>query len=516
MRYLVKRIPSTSLVQYDGSRYYCEIAGGTAEKSTVDTTGLLAGSKYLDVQTGTWYVYDELTNAWAVSAEGGSADPAVVEAAVEAWLDAHPEATTTVQDGSITYAKLDTTLKGKADAVATLSDEIARFEQIDYSTTPGYLNINGDVATDNNTVNLAVTTEYIPVQNGYKFKCSFAYSEARALWAAFCMYDAAKNKIGSRSVFANTTTQSGTYTITVNNANAEYVRISYRTFGDITAIISSADVSGIVQESIHNINQLNDAQRTFVNTNIADISHRGAKNCPENTITAFKAARNLGYLYAETDTRTTSDGVVVLLHDATINRTARNADGTDISETINISDITYEQALTYDFGIYKGAQFAGTKIPTLKEFLTLCRKIGLIPVIEPKDAGALTESISIVKNMGLAKVAYWTTALTETAQTITTAIPNAPIALITTGALQDTTYETLKSLTDKPIISLSTETPNRKTVIETAISKGCDVWIWTIVNFVQFNSLENDLVSGYVCELVDDIPSHYLFMKNRY
>lgn len=124
MRYLVKRIPSTSLVQYDGSRYYCEIAGGTAEKATVDTTGLLAGSKYLDVQTGTWYVYDELTNAWAVSAEGGSADPAVVEAAVEAWLDAHPEATTTVQDGSISYAKLDTTLKGKADAVTTLSDEI--------------------------------------------------------------------------------------------------------------------------------------------------------------------------------------------------------------------------------------------------------------------------------------------------------------------------------------------------------------------------------------------------------
>lgn len=124
MRYLVKKIPSTSLVQYDGSRYYCEIAGGTAEKSTVDTTGLLAGSKYLDVQTGTWYVYDELTNAWAVSAEGGSADPAVVEAAVEAWLDAHPEATTTVQDGSISYAKLDTTLKSKADAVTTLSDEI--------------------------------------------------------------------------------------------------------------------------------------------------------------------------------------------------------------------------------------------------------------------------------------------------------------------------------------------------------------------------------------------------------
>lgn len=113
--------------------------------------------------------------------------------------------------------------------------------------------------------------------------------------------------------------------------------------------------------------------------------HRGARQtAPENTMPAFILARELGFKYVETDVRYTSDGVPVLIHDATINRTARNADGTTISTEINIADITYAEALQYDFGIYKGSQYAGTKIPTLAEFLFWCKATGTIPVLEQK------------------------------------------------------------------------------------------------------------------------------------
>lgn len=44
--------------------------------------------------------------------------------AVDAWLDAHPEATTTVQDGSITRAKLDADLQQKTDEVSELKSAI--------------------------------------------------------------------------------------------------------------------------------------------------------------------------------------------------------------------------------------------------------------------------------------------------------------------------------------------------------------------------------------------------------
>ena len=54
----------------------------------------------------------------------GGADPAVIEAKVQDWLEDHPEATTTVQDGSITLAKLASDVAQKVNAVTQLSDEI--------------------------------------------------------------------------------------------------------------------------------------------------------------------------------------------------------------------------------------------------------------------------------------------------------------------------------------------------------------------------------------------------------
>ena len=45
---------------------------------------------------------------------------AQVAAAVSAWLISHPEATTTVQDGAISRAKLDNDLKAKTDPVPNI------------------------------------------------------------------------------------------------------------------------------------------------------------------------------------------------------------------------------------------------------------------------------------------------------------------------------------------------------------------------------------------------------------
>ena len=52
-------------------------------------------------------------------------DPAVVQSAVDDWLDDHPEATTTVEDGAITYAKLNNSLQGSVDEISTLSGAIS-------------------------------------------------------------------------------------------------------------------------------------------------------------------------------------------------------------------------------------------------------------------------------------------------------------------------------------------------------------------------------------------------------
>ena len=99
-------------------------------------------------------------------------------------------------------------------------------------------------------------------------------------------------------------------------------------------------------------------------------AHRGVANeYPENTMPAFEAAVEQGYPLIELDPKYTSDGKFVILHDRSLKRTGRTADGAPVEKAIN--EITYEEALTYDFGLWFGENFRGTKIPTLGEVLDL-------------------------------------------------------------------------------------------------------------------------------------------------
>ena len=170
-------------------------------------------------------------------------------------------------------------------------------------------------------------------------------------------------------------------------ANADTLYISTRCFSDGVLYITSGKRTTKRTLSTHDIGKLaNDWQKNlYRNDIIKSINHRGANEiAPENTMIAFMLSVYLGFRYIEMDIHFTSDGVPVVIHDPTINRTARNADGTELDSTINIRDITLEQALTYDFGIWKGQAYAGTKIPTLEEFLTFCRSVGVHPYLELK------------------------------------------------------------------------------------------------------------------------------------
>ena len=114
-------------------------------------------------------------------------------------------------------------------------------------------------------------------------------------------------------------------------------------------------------------------------------SHRGGVYyTPENTMPAFQYALDAGYDYIETDPQLTKDGVVVLMHDGTINRTCRNADGSPIKETVTVSEATYEELMQYDAGIARGEEFRGTRIPTLDELLSAAEGKNVIIALDKK------------------------------------------------------------------------------------------------------------------------------------
>lgn len=126
---------------------------------------------------------------------------------------------------------------------------------------------------------------------------------------------------------------------------------------------------------------------TYMNydLNIKAINHRGHSiDTPENTIPAYIRSKEAGFTYVEADVAFTSDNVAVLLHDATIDRTS-NGSG-------SIKNLTYEKVLQYDFGSWFSSEFEGVKIPTFKEFIVLCKRLGLHPYIELKSSDSYTQS----------------------------------------------------------------------------------------------------------------------------
>lgn len=113
-------------------------------------------------------------------------------------------------------------------------------------------------------------------------------------------------------------------------------------------------------------------QKVFASTDISRlkdkefeiIAHKGASGiAPENTITSFQKALDLGVDMIELDVRHTKDEEIVVFHDSTLERTT-NGRGL-------VEEKTLAELKELDAGSWFHPDFEGEKIPTLKEVLDL-------------------------------------------------------------------------------------------------------------------------------------------------
>jgi glycerophosphoryl diester phosphodiesterase len=126
---------------------------------------------------------------------------------------------------------------------------------------------------------------------------------------------------------------------------------------------------------------------------VVAIAHRGEHlRRPENTIPAFEEAIRVGADFIEVDVRTTADGKLVLSHDGTVDRCT---DGHG-----EVSKMSFDQIRALDAGIKRGAEFAGTRVPTFDEVLDLARgRIGIY--VDVKDVSA-KDLVQHIVNHGMA------------------------------------------------------------------------------------------------------------------
>lgn len=128
--------------------------------------------------------------------------------------------------------------------------------------------------------------------------------------------------------------------------------------------------------------------------NVKVLGHRGSKNHPENTVPAFREALEYADGF-EFDIQYTSDGIPVVIHDDTVDRTTNGSGRVD---SFTLAEL--KQFVVLDT---RNMPLQGIAIPTLEEVMELAtpyiqNRPDIVINIEVKDARATAKTIAIVQD----------------------------------------------------------------------------------------------------------------------
>jgi glycerophosphoryl diester phosphodiesterase len=117
------------------------------------------------------------------------------------------------------------------------------------------------------------------------------------------------------------------------------------------------------------------------------IGHRGAAGIvPENTLVSFRRSLNEGADYVELDVRESKDGEILILHDATLERTTNGQGKIRQCRLKELKSLDAGYRFTFDNGLTYPYRGQNIEIPTLEEFFSAFP--GVRATIEIKQVGA--------------------------------------------------------------------------------------------------------------------------------
>lgn len=368
-----------------------------------------------------------------------------------------------------------------------------------------YISYDGTFQPAQQTTQEILTPE-LPAVSGYTYTATGNFTRAsHGYWGAFAWYDKEHAIIGQRLTGGTTKNMVDSdgvertyfeYSV-IAPSNAKYLRFSTRTFGeDISLKIECEEMKQhktileLVKNSIPEM-----IVYPFSAHSLHGINHRGFNAiAPENTLSAYKLSARNGFSFVETDISFTADNVPVLLHDTTIDRTS-NGSG-------DISTLTFDEVRKFDFGSWMSADYAGEKIPSFKEFLKLCKRIGIFPYIELKHFGSNSAAyseilIEIAKNEGMLDRCTWISFDYSSLAAIIQQHRCARVGLLHSADVTSSVIDSVCSLKtgyNECFLSLDVNKINDD-VVDIAKKANIPMETWTVNTESQMIAL-NDYISG--------------------
>lgn len=355
-----------------------------------------------------------------------------------------------------------------------ISNEV---DTIPFTVMDGLYQTNGNVNSQD-TINLEQHTNKIKVPTSRKMIFEQTLSTAKDMFVRYITFDADGTLLGYETPMNLVFSSSTKLEIKVAD-NVEYVVFTFRSYGITTDVNIYAD---------NRVNQSNYTpfHSLITPSKVPLINHRGYETlAPENSIPAFTLAGQRGAFGVECDVSSTSDGVLIIMHDNTVDRTT-NGSGT-------VTSLTYAQIqqMHIDAGVNVD-QYSQDEliIPTFEDFIKICRKYGMVATIEVNLYGDLgnyvTSMLNTIYKYGMQNNVMILTINADVIKMFRAYDKNIQITLFCTDTSVVDDYKGYGNMG----ISIDKSTANIKTLTEYAHSNNMLVSIYTAGSAAEEESLK--------------------------
>ncbi len=222
-------------------------------------------------------------------------------------------------------------------------------------------------------------------------------------------------------------------------------------------------------------------------------AHRGASSAtPENTAASDEVARRARAEWIENDVQPTKDGVPVILHDDTVDRTT---DGTG-----TVRSMTAAQIAALDAGSWFAPAFAGQRVPTLAQQLDGLKTRGGNLLLEVKGAhtrDSVARIVTEVRGRGMSSRVFVQSFEPQHLRWMHELAPELPLGLLR-STLDPDPVAIAKDLDLSAYNPSDAALAARPAAIAELHDAGVAVNVWTVDDAARWDALEKAGVDGVI------------------
>ncbi len=232
------------------------------------------------------------------------------------------------------------------------------------------------------------------------------------------------------------------------------------------------------------------------------IAHRGASGdglAPENTLAAFEKAIQIGIDVVEVDVHATLDNRVIVIHDATLDRT------TDRLGVVK--ELTFQEIRQADAGSWCGTQFKDERVPALEEVLDLARHRALV-LIEIKADYLAERVLQTIVEMDAVSQVVIQSFNQQTIKRIKLLEPSIPTALLM-GNLPTTPSRVRARKIVRDVLAMGANSVGlwhnviTPALLEEMRRRALSVWTWTVNEEIAMRDLIQMGIHGIITNYPD-------------